>query len=468
MKPRADRFGTVLATSLAFATSMMHGDDLAWRPAGGASLAEIPLGGALVAALAAEPDGPLFVLVHPEGEVDGPRRLLAVDRAATVRSAAVAGDLEGWGKALAAIAGRDGAELVVGGLGRLATFGPLAAPRATARDLVLHPGFDLRSLAPARLRVGVETSVAATEVGALRIWRPSAEGGLALAAQAPLPFAVERRMSGLRLDGVQVVELRPTESGGRRFAVGPEAATASRLRVVLLTENGAGEWTTSECWAALPAPEVVEESWVVDGDDEPWLVVRSQGALEVNAFENQLWRLFRLGPDRTRAGRRPALAFTADSKRWHESEVLVADADGDGWRDLLIARPEGMTGGDLVVERFVGAGGGRFDPRGRRTDLDKAPSEASWQADLDGRGAPGLVTLVEGELVAWRVAREGRRALERDPWLRLPLPRGEGDARAALELLGAAPRSGAAPDLLVLATPEKGESRLLLVRPPAR
>ncbi|MCM2270508.1 MAG: hypothetical protein NDJ75_10430 [Thermoanaerobaculia bacterium] len=467
MRPRAERIAAALATSLVLAASTLRGDDFAWRPAGGAALAEIPLGGALVAALAAEPDGPLFVLVHPEGDVDGPRRLIAVDRGASVRRATIAADLGGWGKALAAIAGRDGAELVLGGLGRLATLGPLAAPRATARDLVLHPGFDLRSLAPARLRVGVETSVAAAEVGALRIWRPGAEGGLALAAQAPLPFAVERRMAGLRLDGVPVVELRAAAGGGRRFAVGPEAATASRLRVLLLSENGAGEWTTSECWAALPAPETVEESWIVDGDDGPWLVVRSQGAVEVNAFENQLWRLFRLAPDRTRAGRRPALAFTSDSKRWHDNEVLVADADGDGRRDLLIARPEGMTGSDLVVERFVGAGGGRFDPRGRRTDLDAAPSDASWQADLDGRGAPGLVTLVAGELVAWRVARDGRRALERDPWLRLPLPRGEGDARAALDLLGVAPRAGAAPDLLVLATPKKGEARLLLVRPPA-
>jgi hypothetical protein len=463
---RAARLAAGLALALGAAAAAQS--ELVWKPAGDGALVEIPMGGALVAALAAEPDGSLHLLTRPATEVDGPRRLLAFERGGAPRLAVVADGLDGWGKALAALAGPDGGELVVGGLGRLATFGPLARPRAAPRDLLLHPGFDLRSLAPALLRVGVETDLAAAEAGRLRIWRRDAAGELARVVELPLPFAVERRAAGLRLAGLPVTALAPAAGGRRRFAVGPEAATASRLRVLLVEESESGTWTTTECWAALPAAEEVEESWIADGDDGPLLVVRTQGAVEINAFEDQLWRLFRLAPDRTRAGRRPSLAFQADSKRWHDNEAMVADADGDGRRDLLIARPEGVTGTDLVVERFAGLGGSRFEPRGRRTDLDTAPSEARWLADLDGAGTPGLATITEGELVAWRVARDGRRALEREPWLRAPLPRGEGDARASFDLLGAAPRAGAAPDFLVLAEPKKGDSRLLVVRSPAR
>ena len=35
------------------------------------------------------------------------------------------------------------------------------------------------------------------------------------------------------------------------------------------------------------------------------LVAHTQGATETNVFEDQLWRLFLLAPDRTRAGRAP-------------------------------------------------------------------------------------------------------------------------------------------------------------------
>jgi len=438
----------------------------AWQRAGAAERLDVGLGGGLVAALAATPGGPLHVLVRPATEVDGPRRLLAIARDATPRVEELGAGIGGWTKALVAVELADGPQLAAAGLGRLAAFGPLARPDGRERALLEHPGFDLRSLSPGPLRAGVERELEAAEVGAVRLWRPGAAGTLVLASEARLPFAVERRAAGLRLTGLPVVALAADAQGRRRFAVGPEAATAARLRVLLLTESAAGAWTSEEIWLALPAPEEVEESWIVDGDEAPLLVVHTQGAVELNAFEDQLWRLYRLAPDRTRAGRRPELAFTADSKRWHENLVQVVDADGDGRRDLLLARPEGVTGTDLVVERFAGTGGDRFERRSRRDDLDRAPDEALWLADVDGSGRPGLVTLAERELIVWRAAREPRRVLEREPWLRLPLDRGGEAEPPALSLLGVAPRAGAAPDLLVLAVPEKGESRLIVVRPP--
>ena len=458
----------------------------------GAERVEIGLGGALVAVAAPEPGGPLFVLVRPAGggddarrqvtlstggmEVepmapagegpDAPRRLLRI-RGDEPRVEVLAESLGGWTKALAALDLGGGPELVAAGLGRLATLGPLARPGGNERTLLEHPGFDLRSLHPSPLSVGVERGVAAAEVGALRLWRPAAAGGLELAADLGLPFTVERRAAGLRLAGPPVFELARDAAGRRRFAVGPEARGAARLRVLLVEEGANGGWTTTECWTALPAPESVEASWIVDGDDGPLLVVRSQGALEINAFESQLWRLYRLGPDRTRAGRPPALALAVDSKRWHDSEAHVADADGDGRADLLLARPEGLTGSDLVVERYAGLGGGRFDRRSRRTDLDDAPRSFRWLDDVDGRGRPGLATLRGREVAVWRTAREGSRALEREPLLREPIG-ADGEPEVRFELLGAAPRAGAPPEILVLAVPEKGESRLLRLPLPAR
>jgi hypothetical protein len=432
----------------------------------GVERVESSLGGALVAALAPGPGGDLYVLVRPEEDPDGPRRLLRITGGEAPRLEVFAESLGGWTKALAALDLGRGPELVAAGLGRLAALGPLASPTGAERTLLEHPGFDLRSLHPSRLRLGIARDVVAAEVGALRVWRPDAAAGLELAADVGLPFTVERRSAGLRLAGPPVVELAPDSAGRRRFAVGPEVRGASRLRVLRIAETADAGWTTTELWAALPAPETVEESWIADGDDGPVLVVRSQGALALNAFENQLWRLFRLGPDRTRAGRSPALAVSVDSKRWHDNQALVADADGDGRVDLLLARPEGMTGGDLVVERYAGLGEGRFDRRSRRTDLDDAPPRFAWLADVDGSGRPGLATLVGGELVVWRTAREGRRALERQALLRVPLAAGGGDA--VFEWLGAVPRAGLPPELLVVAVLEQGESRLIQVRATAR
>jgi len=306
-----------------------------------AEVAGVDLGGEVVAVAAPEAGGPLFVLVRPaqatggavqqvtistggaevapaeqpDAGPDAPRRLLRV--APDGRTVEILAEgVGGWTKSLAAIELAGGVELVAGGLGRLASLGPIEHPDGSERPLVDHPGFDLRSIHPERLRLGVARDLAAVEVGALRLWRPDAAGGLALVADVGLPFAVERRGPGLRLSGPPVVELSRNTVGRRRFAVGPEAMSATRLRVLLVEETQDG-WATTECWTALPAPEEVEESWIADADEGPLLVVRSQGALEVNAFEDQLWRLFRLAPDRTRRGRPPALARSVDSKRWH-------------------------------------------------------------------------------------------------------------------------------------------------------
>jgi hypothetical protein len=436
---------------------------------------ELGLGGRLVAALA--PNGhEIFLLVRPEAEVDGPRRLVALhlgDGSSAPAAEEIVPELGGWTKTLAALELGRGPELVVGGLGRLDSLGPLDASggaRIAGRKLVEDPGLDLRSMSPGLLRIGVERGVVATEVGALRIWRSDGAGALELAETLTLPFAVQRQGNGLELEGPPVTELAPTPEGRRRFVAGPQTIGA-RLRLVLIEEGADGTWQRSLRWAALPAYEEVEESWLGEIEGAPALVVRTQGAAEVNAFEKQRWRAYRLAEDRTRAGRGPGLAVEVDSKRWHDNEALLADADGDGKTDVLIARPEGMTGGDLVVEAYPGEGAGRFDRSSRRTDIDDAPDRFELLADADGTGRPGLVGVGESWVSLWRFAVKGRKALERDPLLRATWkrpeppapPPGEKASRwTHLRWVGAVPVAGAPPRLLVLASPEKGEDRLLV------
>lgn len=439
--------------------------------------AAVALGGTLVSALASGADGALWLLVRPLDEPDGPRRLLRVELAPEPTAAVVLEGLEGWTKTLAALDLGSGPELLAGGLGRLDSLGPLPAPALPGRPRIDHPGFDLRSLAPHPLRTGVESRLAAAEVGRLRVWVPAA-GSLRLDAELALPFTAERTASGLRLSGPPVAAL---SVGPERmqWIVGPVAVGRDRLRTLLL-DAGGGE--PVEAWSALPGPETVEESWIVALDGEPALVVRTQGAEALDLFERQRLRVLPLKADRTRAGAPPALAVELDAKRWQPTEVAVAETDGDGRDDLVALYPEGLTGGDLVVQVFSGVGGGRLASRPRRTDLDDPPE--SWRllpaATAEGRAALLMVWPDHVELRA--LAAEGRRALEATARFALPIATaraapervevsvgGSGGAdverRSEVEALGAAELDGRpGAELLILAPAADGGDRLVLVR----
>ncbi|HSM13280.1 MAG TPA: hypothetical protein VLA66_04370, partial [Thermoanaerobaculia bacterium] len=358
----------------------------------------VELDGSLVSALAARPDE-LLLLVRPAGEPDGPRRLLRLTSSERFEIAELARELPGWIKTLAAIDLGSGPELLVGGLERVESLGDLAAPSASLRRLVAHPGFDLRSLHPDPLRKGVERELAAAEAGWLRVWRPDGAGGLGLAVESRLPLQVEREATGLEVTSPPVALLPGAEGGPGRAFCGPEARGARRLRVV---EPGV-EGEDGLSWLALPGVESVERAWLVAFDGAPALVVHAQGAARIDLFEEQRYRVFALGGgDRTRAGRAPGLAVEVDSKRWHDTSIAAADADGDGHDDLILVRPEGITGGDLVVQVFPGRGGVRFESRARRTDLDAGPDEWRIVTDPVDPDRPALATIGEGTLELWR------------------------------------------------------------------
>jgi len=122
-----------------------------------------------------------------------------------------------------------------------------------------------------------------------------------------------------------------------------------------------------------------------------------------------------LASDRTRAGAPPTFAVELDAKRWQETRVLVADADGDGRDDLLAAYPEGLTGGDLVVETWRGLGAGRFEARARRTDLADTPAAWDLLPAATEEGRPALLLVGKTRLELRALAAAGRGALEAEP-----------------------------------------------------
>ncbi len=390
-------------------------------PSGGVELVELDLDGALVSALAARPDE-LLLLVRPAHEVDGPRRLVRLALGGEAGVSRVASEVGGWTKTLMAVDLGNGPRLLVGGLGRVDEWGDLAAPSPAPRPLLEHPGLDLRSIRYSRLRAGIDRTLVAAEAGWLRVWRPDGVAGLRLDLEKRLPLLVEREATGLELTSPRVTFLpgsgTEADAPGSLWT-GPEARGGRRLLVTALDLEG----ENGQAWVALPQIEEVQESWIVSFDGEPALVVRSQGAVALDIFEDQRYRVFPLVADRTRAGRSPRLAVEVDTKRWHDTSIAVADADGDGDDDMILVRPEGMTGGDLVVEVFSGRGGVRFE-RGssRRTDLDDGPGDWRIVADPADAARVALATLGGGKVELWRFASRGRRALERKPILSVALP----------------------------------------------
>ncbi len=395
----------------------------------------VDLGGVLVAALSPETaagDDGLLLLVRPPRKPDGPRRLLRLRLEPEPRLDLLAEGLDGEIDSLAAMAtpvaaaaaaaadatgatGTDSsAELVASGPGHAMALGSLAdlvarsagddAAPLIARPLFESAGFDSRAFDASLLRRGLERRLAVVEPGHLRFW--DAVG--AWSPEVPLPLAVARTARGLVLSSPPVAAMR--SGAGDLYLAGPEALGSTRLRcfeIVAGAASAAEVPPPTELWAALPGPEKVEQSWPFEIDGVPVLVVRTQAADELNLFERQRLRVLPLSADRTRAGALPTLAVELDSKRWHETAIALGDVDGDGKDDLLAAFPEGLSGTDLVVQWWRGEGGGRFERRAHRSDLEKAGG--SWL--LLAGPAPGLLLVGNGRMELRAFAAAGKAAV---------------------------------------------------------
>ncbi len=441
--------------------------------------------------------------MRPPRKPDGPRRLLRLRLEPEPRLETLAEGLSGWIESLSAVeldpapgcisspvARDDGSISVPAALAAPVselegtTPGP---PGLVERPLLDLGGHDLRQPDSGLLRRGTDDGFAAVEPGRLRLWKAagtqpgsSAEGlAMAMSREVALPFAVARSSAGLRLTSPPVARVR--SGPGELYFAGPEVVGGTRLRGVLI-EGGAAGAPPVEVWAALPGPESVEQSWPFEIDGVPVLVVRTQATDELNLFERQRLRVLALAADRTRSGSPPTLAVELDSKRWHETALALGDVDGDGHDDLLAAFPEGLSGTDLVVQWWRGSGGGRFESRPHRSDIQKAP--AGWA--LVAEPAPGLLLVGNGRIELRHFAAAGRSAVADRSELAASIPAladpkapkevtvalgGGGDSAKVknvdpdAEPLGAVELDGRpGPELLAVQGDGNGRDRLILLR----
>lgn len=309
------------------------------------------------------PEGPRSLyLIDPE-RAGAPRRLL--DGLPAKSNAIDSADLDG-----------DGAEeILLGEPGKLWTLGSPDAP-AAPRLLLEASGF--------RLRRTPSGTFQAVEMGRLRTWRLDA-GRLVPGPEQAVPVHAARDGQSLRLWSLPVAEIGDPPLQ----AIGPEENGKLRLRTILLGPDG----QRTETWSQLPGREKVDSFRYVALDGRPALIVSTSDADKIGIFAKQRFRLFLLGTDRTRSGKPPSLAFETESHRWFPVEPVLLDLDKDGKQDLVVLQPEGLGGGDFVIDTFFGQGNGHFE-RPRRLKLNNLEAR-SWRygKDVTGDGLADLVTI---------------------------------------------------------------------------
>jgi hypothetical protein len=324
-------------------------------------------------------------LIDPE-RAGAPRKLL--DGLPEKSSALDAIDLDGDGVE----------EILLGEPGKLWTLGSADAPDAP-RLLLEASGFDLRRSAASRGRFQ------AVDMGRLRTW--TLDGGrLVPGPEQALPVRATREQRALRLSSLPVAAVGDLPLQ----AVGPEENGKTRLRTILLGPDG----QRTEAWSQLPGREKVDGARYIALDGRPVLIVFTSDADKIGIFAEQRFRLFLLSADRTRSGQPPSLAFETATNRWFPVEPVVTDLDRDGRQDLVVLQPEGLGGGDFVVDAFFGQGspgGGRFE-RPRRLKLNNLEARF-WRYgdDVTGDGAADLITLSETGLRVFAGTADPRRDL---------------------------------------------------------
>jgi hypothetical protein len=316
------------------------------------------------------PKGPRSLYLIEPDKAGAPRRLL--DGLPEECNALAVADLDGDGTE----------EVLLGEPGKLYTLGTpdaISAPRL----LLEENGLNLL-----RWRADLFPTFQVAAVGRLRMW--TIEGGRFVPGpEQTLPVRASRERQALRLSSLPVTPVRLPD-GGTVQAVGPEDNGKVRLRTVLLRPDG----TRTEAWSQFPGRENVDSFRYEALDGRPVLIVTTSDADKLGVFANQRFRLFALPTgDRSRSGQTPSLAFETESHRWFPIDPILLDLDRDGKQDLVVVQPEGLGGGDLVIDTFFGQGNSRFE-RPKRLKLSNLDARAwSFGQDMTGDGVPDLVTI---------------------------------------------------------------------------
>jgi len=285
--------------------------------------------------------------------------------------------------------------------------GVLFAPAAGggARKVLEKPDVDLRSVAGA---TAGRPWLPVARTSLLELLGARTGGTLVRRVSFPLTVKAERLRWGLRLTSPPVTLLTGDPP---LFAVGPEEFGRRRLKTLLLAAAG-GE--PIESWSLLPADEqLTSDRRYLRLDGVPVLAATTFG--KIGLLAKKRLRLFVLGKDRSRKGSAPSLAFETDCPLWHPLDVLAADADGDGRKDLVLAHPGGLRGKELLVSSYHGLGGGKLDPEPRRWKLNDEAKDWLYGTDLTGDGVPDFLVLVKDRLLLYAGDPKGSRPLAARP-----------------------------------------------------
>jgi hypothetical protein len=217
-----------------------------------------------------------------------------------------------------------------------------------------------------------------------------------------LPITVGRGRDGLYLKTPLPVQLTTATSEPPLLAIGPVARGKQRLLTLLVDLSDQEDSATAlERWSRLPQPEDVIQRWFRLIEGEPALVVTSLLSEQKGALEKKKLRVFMLGADRTRGGANPILEIKTPSRQWFDTSITISDINADGRDDIVVVAPEGLGGGKLLLEGYLGRGAGSFKSRPRRTMLDLSVKEWHFGGDVNGDGIGDLVVIEDGHITAY-------------------------------------------------------------------
>ena len=264
-------------------------------------------------------------------------------------------------------------------------------------------------------------------VGALRTWAPDPARTRWRAFDAPTPFSANPGPRTFNLGGPRIVSCGRDSSGRSRFATNAEVVGRDRLRARLLDPEAAPESRSLTCWGKLPAPERVLDQSCVMLNGAPHLVVTTMSADKLSFFGEKKLRVYPLSPDRSRTGAAPSFAVTTGLNLWQPTTPELADVNGDGRVDLVLASWKGLKDSIVVLEVYTGRADGGFEGTARRTEIEVEDGEKHWIGwgdDANGDGRSDLLVFAEKKLLLLpgTASSDGRKLAASKPFASLPVP----------------------------------------------